>query len=173
MAVPSEKMAALLKPRPAATAKDAAARLVEAAGGMTAAARVDGVRVSKTMLFKYTDADDPDHRDSHMPIDVVAALERATGEAHVAAYLAAATGHVLLKVRFDPADPALDVGMAKVGEGAARLFAEYAEALAAGDDTPGRIDPAEAARMIRATDDLLAVLCHARGRLIEKVEKDR
>lgn len=158
-----------LKPRPAGTLKEAFAHLVCLCGGFTVAARADGVRVGKTSLFKYSDADDAENRDHFAPLDVIAALESCCGRPVVGLHLLARLGWVAMPAPAAVGGASLAAGMAAIGAETSALFRDYGAALA--DD--GVVSAAEAGRLLADTDRAVAVLMAARSRLVEKLEEER
>ena len=102
-----------------AALKTMALRLVLGAGGLEAAASV--TRVGKTQLALYYDQHRPD---CFMPVDVVAALQRAAGADHMTAELARLRGLELV-----PIDGAADP--CELEAASARAAIEGAEAVAA------------------------------------------
>ena len=83
------------RPEHHGTLKDAMVELVEAAGGLRAAA--DICRLNKTRLGEICS---PHRDDVHAPIDVVQALEMATGCRAVTHHLAARHGALLVEMGF-------------------------------------------------------------------------
>lgn len=149
------------KARPAGSLKAAQARLVQLSGGQKEAAFLAGR--GKSSVFRWTNADG-ENADESMPLHIMARLERLAGEPVVTRWLAANMGCALLELETH-GSARLDGDLAAIGAEVAGLFREYQEAIAPDDDTPGRIDPAEAGRMIAALDTAMAAMAAMRGHL--------
>lgn len=136
------------KRRPAGSLKEAQADLVEACDGAVRAAAL--VRVGRSQLHKYTDADEPNDV-VHMPVDVVRVLERFAGAPHVSRFLAAEAGFVLEPVTPAPgaADERIAAQTVQVAASATELFGDASQAL-----EDGHVDPQEAGLIIRDIDAL-------------------
>lgn len=135
--------------------KDAATQLVTACGGQERAAAM--TRVSSSQIHRYTA---PDQHDYQMPIDVVLALEIASGNPLVSRFMAQETGHILIST--SPADNSpLAQDIATVGEGLAKFFAEWAAAMADGDVTPKEAARIEK-RAVEGLNALAAVIAETR-----------
>lgn len=148
------------KPRPAGSLKQATAGLVEACGGLAAAAGV--ARVGRTALFRYTD-DSDDHADRYMPCDVLRALERQCGEPIVTRYLAAEAGAVLLMLPNAEAGGGIGAAASLLAKESADLFGAVTEAI----DTRGKhgsdVSPGEARDIIKESDEAMAKLAQLRA----------
>jgi hypothetical protein len=136
------------KPRPSYTLKDAASDLIEACGGLKAAAEILGLSIAQTGRYA-----DPAYPRVHLTIDGLLRLAQASGEVGVLSYLADRLGYALIPL--EPVVFRADLGaeMAGVGERSAQLFQRYGKALTDAA-TPGRIDPFEAADMAAAALEL-------------------
>ncbi len=134
------------KPRPAGSLKQAVTELIQAVGGLERAATLS--RVSTTSLQKYADPDS----ERQMPVDVVGALEAAAGQPIVTTFLAAELGCAVESVG---AGDAIDLGadMATAMREAADVMQAGADALA-----DGVIEPHEAGRIVRETDQALQAM---------------
>lgn len=131
-------------------------RLVKAAGGLEAAASV--TRVGKSTLGRYQDPGSGDW----MPVDVVADLESESGQRFVTEALARQSGCLLLPLpAASAAAPEMAQRLARLGQEIAEVFAASAAALA-----DGRVEPAEAARMINEIDDAVRELAGLRSLLM-------
>ncbi|MBI3453566.1 MAG: hypothetical protein HY057_12225 [Rhodospirillales bacterium] len=148
------------KPRHYGTAKEAAAALVKAAGGIEAAA--SQTRVKPSTMHAYTD---PAAAHVHMPIDVALALQRATGCHDVTRFLAADAGLALFPLHPDAAYADFAVGLARLGKEASTVFAEGAEFL-----QDGRLDSREASTWLRDFDALLHIAARLREQVAHRVE---
>jgi hypothetical protein len=132
------------KPRASYTLKEATSDLIEACGGLKAAAEILGLSTAQTGRYA-----DPAYPRVHLTIDGLLRLSQASGEMCVLGYLADRLGHVLTPLEPQAPRPDVTAEMAGVGERSAKLFTEHCRAL---NDaaSPGRIDPAEAAQMLTA-----------------------
>jgi hypothetical protein len=132
------------------TLKAAEAALVEACGGINA--RV--TRVGKTVLQAATDPDQPAR---HLALDVVADLERHCGKPIATRFLAGELGCVV-----EPVPCLLEEPVAVV---VGRITKETGELLAAAasDVARGTLTRANAAMILRETDDVLAALVELRS----------
>ncbi|SMH62569.1 phage regulatory CII family protein [Azospirillum agricola] len=135
------------KQRRPGTLKAAVADLIEQCGGYPRAAMV--ARVSRSQLFRYSN-DSEEDVNSHMPADIVAALERYCGSPVVTEWLAVEANCTLLPIAIDPEAEAIPKNVGQIAQHASSLFAEFATAF--GD---GRIDELEAGRMLEAGDAML------------------
>ena len=127
--------------------KAAVRALLHACGGEAKAA--ERCRVSKSTLSEYGN---PGHRDRHMPVDVVLALEGACGKLPVTEHMARAHGAVLLKL--EPAESSAQwlSHLTKIGKEASDVFNRATEYLA-----DHQIDAEEAPHLLRELDELIAV----------------
>lgn len=138
----------------------AVTRLIVANGGELAASHVEGARVGKSEMQRYTDSDD--FRNRHMPVDIVAALERACGRPIVTEFLAAEAGAVLLPV------PRAVTGewlaeITRLTDENADVIREVCKSL----DGDGEITAPEAGRIIAEIDEDIAVKAALRARLMK------
>ncbi len=145
------------KPRVPSSMKEAQTLLVDACGGPSKAAVL--CRVGKAALHRYTDPDG-DHEIVHMPLDIVRALEAHCGEPHVTSFLAHELGFQLTKLNASSAGE-IAAKVANAAQQTAEYFAEVAADLA-----DGKIEPDEAARIIKesgeAMDAIQSVADHVR-----------
>jgi hypothetical protein len=146
----------LYKQRKAGSLKEAVAELVLACGGQTEAAELS--RVSKSQIARYTD-ESGDNEIVHMPIDVVAVLERASGDSIVTRYLASLSGCTLIDLDPAPLTKPYPVLLSEIGRDEGKMFAEAAGALA-----DGRLDAGEAGeirrRALELSKALAALIAH-------------
>lgn len=151
------------RPEHHGTLKDAAAELIEAAGGLRAAS--DMCRVNKTRLGEICS---PHRDDAHMPVDVVLALETATGKAVMTEHLAARHGMLLLDVGMDQTAVALDGlrdGVLRSNAVAVKAAADaISDQMAASAD--GVIDHDEASAMLPAVERALQAMAKFRHVLL-------
>lgn len=154
------------KPRPAGSVKAATSLLVTAVGGTPVAAEHLGC--SQTHVQRWTDPAEPGRT---MPVHRVMTLQRIAGVAPVTEFLAAEMGGVVLWLPAGADDGAVARDFAALGEAASKLFADYGAALA-GPESPGRVDPREAARMVADADLVLAAIAHLRGDLKAIIEQE-
>lgn len=162
---PARAVRAPYKPRPAGSVKAATSLLVTAVGGTPVAAEHLGC--SQTHVQRWTDPAEPART---MPVHRVMTLQRIAGFAPVTEFLAAEMGGVVLWLPgADAGDVARDV--AEIGATASRLFADYGEAMGSAA-SPGRVDAAEAARMVADADLVLAAIAHLRGDLKAIIEQE-
>lgn len=137
--------------------KAAVAELIEQCGGLQRAAEI--ARVSRSQLFRYSN-DSEDDANTHMPADIVAALERYSGHPAVTEWLAAEAACTLLVIAVDPAKESIPQDVAEIAQHASQLFAEFATAF-----TDGSIDAAEAGKMLTAGDAMIREYMHLRPAL--------
>lgn len=149
------------KPRDLGKVKDVVTRLVSACGGIKSAAAVDGVRVGKTEMGRYT-CDDQFKGSHFMPVDVVLALEAHCGAPIVTEYLAAEAGAVLLRIPREVTGKWL-AEITRLTDERADVVRAICEAL----DGDGAIDAREAGRAIKEIDEDMAVLASLRARLAD------
>mgnify|MGYP001042125909 CR=1 FL=1 len=135
------------KRRTRGTIKEAEAGLVAACGGLKQAATAS--RLAKTVLAQCTD---DDHATRHLPVDVVADLERASGDPVVTRYLAALSGHLLVPVRGVSREP-YPLVLASVTKETGELLGAAGAAL-----REGRLSPAQAHVVKREALDVAAAL---------------
>lgn len=149
------------KPRRPGTLKAAVADLIECCGGLQRAAEV--ARVSRSQLFRYSN-DSEDDANTHMPADIVAALERYCGHPVVTEWLAAEASCTLLAIQVSPSDAdTIPKDVAGVASSTSRLCAEFAAAYA-----DGKIDAAEAGAMMAAGDAMIREYMHLRPALTDR-----
>ena len=103
--------------------------LVSACGGVEAAAAA--CRVGKSQLGRYQSP----HDQEMLPIDVVAALERATGLWPVTTALARLSGHALVQLHAEPGAPELLLRLGDLMRRTGEACAEGAAAMADGQLT--------------------------------------
>lgn len=147
-------------PRPYGTLKEAAASLIEAAGGFPRAAEI--ARVGQSTLHAYTD---PARPDVHMPIDIALALEAATGSHAVTEFLAHSAGLLVLVLPPAKAESEFAIRLATLGQEAADVFGSGARALA-----DGMLDAAEASTWLEQCDEMLAVGGQLRQAIAARIE---
>lgn len=145
------------KPRDYGSFKEAVTALIEAAGGIEAASEL--CRVKRTQLHAYSDPAEPD---THMPVDVAYALERATGRHAVTETLAAKHGLIVLAPLLAANDAGFAAEVARVGQEVAGLFEQGALVLA-----DGRLTGAEATRWLREIDEVIAVTAALRSHVAQ------
>lgn len=150
------------KQRRPGTLKAAVTDLIEQCGGFQRAAVI--ARVSRSQLFRYGN-DSEDDANTHMPADIVAALERYCAHAVVTEWLAAEANCTLLPVAVDTDSETIPQNVGQIAQHASRLFAEFATAF--GD---GRIDGSEAGRMLTAGDAMLREYMNLRPALTGRVQ---
>ncbi|MBP2301272.1 phage regulatory CII family protein [Azospirillum picis] len=139
------------------TLKAAVADLIERCGGFARSAEL--ARVSRSQLFRYSN-DSEDDASTHMPADIVAALERYCSTPVVTEWLAAEATCTLLRVEIDASEETIPQNVAEIAQHASKLFAEFAAAF-----TDGLIDGPEAARMLAAGDAMIREYMHLRPAL--------
>ncbi|MEC9346090.1 MAG: phage regulatory CII family protein [Pseudomonadota bacterium] len=149
------------RPNTYGSLKQAVASLVHNAGGVRPAAEL--CRVGKSQLSDFANEY---KEDSHAPVDVIMALERATGCRFVTDHLAAAHGCVVVQL---PTGEALGIPTgaldmtgwlnlhARAAKEAAELTARIAQDLA-----DGKITVAEARVALRECDEALAAIAACR-----------
>lgn len=130
-------MSGAYKPREPGSLKEAETALVGACGGIKRAAQLS--RVEKSQMARYTD---PACDDTHMPADVVRALELHCGAPHVSRFLVMAAGYVALKVPQKEDRKALMRHLGAIGRKNGQLYGDACEALA-----DGRLSPRERAKV--------------------------
>lgn len=145
------------KPRRPGSLKAAVTTLIELCGGMNRAAEI--ARVSRSQLFRYSN-DSEDDANTHMPADIVAALERYSRQPVVTEWLAAESTCLLLAVEIGSGGESIPQDVAEIAQHASRLFAEFAAAF-----TDNRIDAGEAAKMLSAGDAMIREYMHLRPAL--------
>ncbi|MGB0919742.1 MAG: phage regulatory CII family protein [Alphaproteobacteria bacterium] len=141
--------------------KAAVAALIGAAGGEKAAA--EKCRVGKSMLSDYAN---PNHEKTHMPVDVVMALEAETGQMAVTEHLASAHGCLLLKLPDADFDHDWTLHLARIGKESGDVFASCQEFLS--DDMD--IDDKEAPPLLKEIDELLAAVAEMRGAVASRLK---
>jgi hypothetical protein len=140
------------KPRTYDTAKDAAAALIEAAGGLVPA--TEFTRVGRSTLHEYTD---PAKENVHMPVDVALALERATGCHAMTELFARRAGAVLLRLPTELRASAVADDLMKFGKESGDVFAKGAQVL-----RDGAIKGRERPEFLREIDQAIAALASLR-----------
>lgn len=146
------------KPQRPATLKAAYDALVAAAGGLVRAGEILGL--SKSQVGRITDPDSSNAR-SHFSAPQVRQLQAATGCMAVTEFLASEQGYVLFRPELGEAPPALPVEVARIAAKSAKLFEEFALAMA-----DGTLDAHEAERMLAAGDGMLAAYMRLRPLLL-------
>lgn len=158
------------KPRPRGSLKEATADLFDAAGGITAALALPGMRIkSKTTAFKYSN-DEADCADHFAAVDVIAVLEKHADAPFVTRWLADNAGFLLVAKPEPAALPdnwAGRLGMLakEAGEVIARLGEAYAEGATITAEESARM---ELRREIREAMEILAACDLALERLEEE-----
>lgn len=151
------------RPEHNGTLKDAMVELVEAAGGLRAAA--DICRLNKTRLGEICS---PHRDDVHAPIDVVQALEMATGCKAVTHHLAARHGALLVDMGHSETAVVLNdlrAGVLRSNADAVKAAADsISNQMAAAAD--GVIDADEASAMLPAVEAALQHLARHRQLLL-------
>lgn len=150
------------KPRRPGSLKAAVAELIERCGGVVRASEL--ARVSRSQLFRYSN-DSDDDANTHMPADIVAALERSCGHAFVTEWLAVEAGCTLLPIEIDPSDEAIPQDVGLVAQHTSGLFREFAVAF-----SDSRIDSIEAAKMLAAGDAMVRAYMHMRPALTARIQ---
>lgn len=142
------------KIRPAGSLEEATARLMDSVGGLKAASQMPGCHVGPSALDKYVgnDSENP----TRIPARLAAYFESQCGEAHVTAWMAAQSGHVVVKLP-DVAPIDLPRLIAGLGKETGELFAEIGKAL---EDK--NVTPAERARLLKELGDVIEVATAAR-----------
>lgn len=149
------------KPRRPGTLKAAVTDLIDHCGGLPRAAEI--ARVSRSQLFRYGN-DSEDDANTHMPADIVAALERYTGRPVVTEWLAAEASCTLLPIQVAPVeDDTIPQDVAGIAAQTSRLCSEFAAAYA-----DGKIDAAEAGKMLSAGDAMIREYMHLRIALADR-----
>jgi hypothetical protein len=140
------------KARTPGTLKAAEAQLIAANGGPVAAA--EKCTVGKTVLQQ---ASDIDHPKRHLSVPTVIQLERACGQLFVTSFMAAEQGHMVEAV----ANVSLDSLPVCIG----RITTEMGELLSAAalDMRAGALSHANAAIVLRETDEVIAALMTLRA----------
>lgn len=119
--------------------------------GIEAACELTGK--SKATLGRYY-SDNPEHADRFMPVDAVAALEKAASYPHVTSALAELKGATLsLDAERANSTGEINTDVIKLSQRFAMLMAEYNQSIA-----DGVITVNEAKRMLRETTSLQKVL---------------
>ncbi len=151
------------RPKHHGTLKDAATELIEAAGGLREAAEL--CRVSKTRLGEICT---PHREDAHMPVDVVLALEKATGRPAMTEHLAAR--HGLLVIEIGAAESAVMLndlqGHVLRQNGATVKAAADAISQQMEASADGVVTDAEAVAMLPALERLLVTAARLRHLLL-------
>lgn len=150
-------------PRDYGSIKAAVAALIGAAGGEKAAA--EKCRVGKSMLSDYAN---PNHEKTHMPIDVVAQLEKATEAMPVTEFLASAQNCLILKLPEADIDHEWTLHLTKIGKEAGEVFARSHTFLEDDND----IDEKEAPILLQELDELLAVTAEMRAAVATRLKTD-
>jgi len=150
------------KQRTPGSLKEAAHQLIKECGGLDGAAEI--ARVRKSQLFRYTN-DSEEDANCHMPADVVRSLEAYCGQPIITEYLAAAQGCVVFRPEPAPAGATIPQSVAEIAEQTSKLFHEFALAFA-----DGRIDPAEAGKMLKAGDAAVRHFMRMRPELMARIE---
>lgn len=146
------------KPQQSATLKAAYAILVAAAGGLVRAGEILGL--SKSHVGRVTDPDSSNAR-SHFTAAQVRQLQAATKCMAVTEFLAPEERYALYRPEMGAEKPVLTSEVARIAAKSAKLFEEFALAMA-----DGRLDPAEAQRMLAAGDGMLAAYMRLRPLLL-------
>jgi len=141
--------------------KAAVRALLHACGGEARAA--GSCRVSKSTLSEYGN---PTYPERHMPVDVVQALEAASGEMPVTAHLAAAHHCLLLRLPDEPAAAQWLAHLTRIGKEAGDVFERAGEFLA----EDGDIDAREAPVLLREVDELLHAVAAMRAAVHGRLE---
>lgn len=130
--------------------------------GIEAACKLTGK--SKATLGRYY-SDSPEHSDRYMPIDAVAALEKATGFPHVTAALAELGGITISfdQERRNTPDGGINSDVVALSQRFAMLMAEYSQSI-----EDGIITINEAKRLMRETQALQHVLMDMKLHLEEE-----
>ncbi len=130
--------------------------------GIEAACKLTGK--SKATLGRYY-SDSPEHTDRYMPIDAVAALERATGYPHVTSALAELGGITISfdQERRNTPDGGINSDVVALSQRFAMLMAEYSQSI-----EDGIITINEAKRLMRETQALQHVLMDMKLHLKEE-----
>lgn len=140
-------------PRPAGSLEQATDSLIAANGPRKFVAGL--VRVRETQLIRYTDPGEI----AAMPADIIRSLEALCGDPIVTRYLAAESGHVLLRLAPE-GEGALDALTADAARDFGELIAGLVEARA-----DGHIDDREAGEAIERIDQMLTDLTGLREQL--------
>ena len=149
----------LVKPRPALSLEESVAAAVEACGGLKHAA--DALDLGTSQVQRYSD---PVARDT-ITLRLAAMLDRAAGRPFLAAWLARASGCVLLPVSVAARSGPIVAHLAKVGEEAADVFAAAAKAFA--DDT---LTARERAELARKLDELMTAAATFRAAVMPETD---
>lgn len=150
------------KPRPLGTLKAAYAELVTACGGQERAGEL--VELSQSQVQRITDADSANRR-SHFSCQQVRALQMHCGQPVVSRFLDGDLGYVPFRPSLAPASSSLPEEIAGIGEKMAKLFAEFASAIA-----DGHISATEAARMMVEGDTMVGRYMAMRAGLMAQVD---
>lgn len=144
------------KEREPGSLKEAVAELVANCGGQVAVSQF--LRVSKSQIHRYTD-DSDENQFTHMPVDLVARLERHCGDPVVTRWLAAAAGFAVIDIASGPPHEPYHQVLGRIGRESGELFAEGCKQLAAGRHPKdiGRLKR-EALRVVRACCELIGEL---------------
>lgn len=134
------------------TIKAATRRLVAECGGQESAALVPGIRITRHQSF--SEYGQPAFVDRVIAADVVAVLEADCGTPFVTRELAAATGHVLVKL------PATSLSIAAIGKVTGKAMKETSEVFGTlgaslEDDV---LDPSEREKVAREIDEAIVQL---------------
>lgn len=151
------------KPRGFRSLKEAVNALVNAAGGIRAAA--EGCRVQGATLFRYTD-DSDENEDRHMPVDIVEFLEGEAKIPVVTEYLAEKAGCNLLPISLAEVSATdLNIDLAETSRHVSQLFEDWANAIA----NDGVIDRQEAKELLRDNIELVRILMRMRSDLEARI----
>lgn len=150
------------KPRQFRSLKEALNALVNVNGGIRAAAKL--CRVQGASLFRYTD-DADENKDRYMPVDIVMILEKNASIPVVTEYLAEKVNCLLLPVTTETSNTDLNIDLAQTGSHAARLFQDWADAIA----NDGVIDREEAKTLVLDNIDLVRTLLRMRADLEARI----
>ncbi len=150
------------KPREFGSLKEAVTALVALNGGIRDAARV--CRVQGASLFRYTD-DGEENTDRHMPVDVVEALEADAGVPIVTEYLARKAHHQIIPIALEASQSDLNIDLAEAGREIARLFEDWAVAVA----NDGIIDRPEAKKLLGDNIELVRILMRMQADLAARI----
>lgn len=145
------------KPRQALSLEDAVSETVTDLGGFPAVAALPGIRVGKSALFRYTDAD-AEGRVNVIPLDVAAVMTAETvkrgNDPHLLLWLQEQVGAT--KAHVEPHESLVDL-IARLGTESGEAFCKLGAALKV-DSAQGReLSPRERNDIIKELADVARV----------------
>ena len=142
--------------------KETFGTLLDKCGGATKVS--DYTRVGQSALYQMASGNENKH---FPPVDVVASLERISGQPIVTKVLAELSGYALMPIKPMAVKGSFSGILAKLGKEVSDVFSDSAKALEDDDLTP-----IEAKGLIQDVDEAIAVLQELKSRL-RHVSEDR